>query len=84
MSRREIGMWIYQNAGGDKIQNKIISLLNEREINVIPNINLPDQIEKAKLQGFEGEPCPECQNFTLVRNGTCLKCNTCGATTGCS
>ncbi len=52
--------------------------------NVIPNINLPDQIEKAKLQGFEGEPCPECQNFTLVRNGTCLKCNTCGATTGCS
>ena len=52
--------------------------------NIIPNINLPDQIEKAKLQGFEGEPCPECQNFTLVRNGTCLKCNTCGATTGCS
>ncbi len=38
----------------------------------------------AKMQGYEGDPCSECQNFTLVRNGTCLKCNTCGSTTGCS
>ena len=45
---------------------------------------ISNQIEKAKMQGFEGEPCPECQNFTLIRNGTCLKCNTCGSTTGCS
>lgn len=40
--------------------------------------------DAAKMQGYEGQPCPECQNFTLVRNGTCLKCNTCGTTTGCS
>ncbi|MEC7191835.1 MAG: hypothetical protein VXW18_12085, partial [Pseudomonadota bacterium] len=40
--------------------------------------------KEARLQGYEGESCPECQNFTLVRYGTCLKCNTCGATTGCS
>jgi ribonucleoside-diphosphate reductase alpha chain len=39
---------------------------------------------EAKAQGFEGEACGECGNFTLVRNGTCLKCNTCGSTTGCS
>ncbi len=38
----------------------------------------------ALLQGYEGDPCSECGNFTLVRNGTCLKCVTCGATTGCS
>ena len=31
-----------------------------------------------------GDPCNECGNFTLVRNGTCLKCNTCGGTSGCS
>ncbi|MEM1265785.1 MAG: adenosylcobalamin-dependent ribonucleoside-diphosphate reductase, partial [Pseudomonadota bacterium] len=43
-----------------------------------------DQRTKAKMQGYEGDPCGECGNFTLVRNGTCLKCNTCGATTGCS
>jgi ribonucleoside-diphosphate reductase alpha chain len=38
----------------------------------------------ARLQGYEGDACGECGNFTLVRNGTCLKCLTCGATTGCS
>ena len=45
---------------------------------------LAHRVKEAKLQGYEGESCPECQNFTLVRNGTCLKCNSCGATTGCS
>ncbi|WP_126976642.1 vitamin B12-dependent ribonucleotide reductase [Frigidibacter oleivorans] len=39
---------------------------------------------KARLQGYEGEACGECGNYTLVRNGTCMKCNTCGATSGCS
>jgi ribonucleoside-diphosphate reductase alpha chain len=43
-----------------------------------------DLVQQARMQGYEGEACPECQNFTLVRNGTCLKCNTCGGTTGCS
>ena len=41
-------------------------------------------ILEARARGYEGDPCPECQNMTLVRNGTCLKCDTCGATTGCS
>jgi ribonucleoside-diphosphate reductase alpha chain len=39
---------------------------------------------EAKAKGYEGEMCSECMNFTLVRNGTCLKCDTCGSTTGCS
>ena len=39
---------------------------------------------RARMQGYEGDPCGECGNYTLVRNGTCMKCNTCGATTGCS
>ncbi|MBY6161274.1 vitamin B12-dependent ribonucleotide reductase [Mameliella alba] len=41
-------------------------------------------VTKAKMQGYEGEACGECGNYTLVRNGTCMKCNTCGATSGCS
>ncbi|MDA9649580.1 vitamin B12-dependent ribonucleotide reductase, partial [Alphaproteobacteria bacterium] len=45
--------------------------------------NLAQEIE-AKIKGYEGEACGECGNFTLVRNGTCMKCNTCGATSGCS
>ncbi|MBA50049.1 MAG: ribonucleotide-diphosphate reductase subunit alpha, partial [Paracoccus sp.] len=43
-----------------------------------------DQRKKAKMQGYEGDPCGECGNYTLVRNGTCMKCNTCGGTSGCS
>ena len=43
-----------------------------------------DPRAKAKLQGYEGDPCSDCGNYTLVRNGTCMKCNTCGGTSGCS
>ena len=43
-----------------------------------------DARAKAKMQGYEGEACGDCGNYTLVRNGTCMKCNTCGATSGCS
>ncbi|MEO1329558.1 MAG: vitamin B12-dependent ribonucleotide reductase [Pseudomonadota bacterium] len=39
---------------------------------------------EARMKGYEGDACGECGNFTLVRNGTCLKCDTCGATSGCS
>src|SRR6202012_4089924 len=39
---------------------------------------------EAKAKGYEGEMCGECGNFTLVRNGTCMKCDTCGSTTGWS
>ncbi len=43
-----------------------------------------EQIRRARLKGYEGEACMECGNFTLVRNGTCMKCDTCGSTSGCS
>jgi ribonucleoside-diphosphate reductase alpha chain len=38
----------------------------------------------ARMKGYEGDACPECGQFTMVRNGTCLKCMSCGSTTGCS
>jgi ribonucleoside-diphosphate reductase alpha chain len=43
-----------------------------------------DRRAEARIRGYEGEACGECGNFTLVRNGTCLKCDTCGGTSGCS
>lgn len=46
MARRKVGMWLYQNGGGDKIQEKLISKLKERGIDTIPNINLRDAIAK--------------------------------------
>jgi ribonucleoside-diphosphate reductase alpha chain len=42
------------------------------------------KIAQARIKGYEGDPCPVCGSFTLVRNGTCMKCDTCGGTTGCS
>lgn len=42
------------------------------------------QVVKAREKGYTGDICPECQSMTMVRNGTCLKCTTCGSTTGCS
>jgi ribonucleoside-diphosphate reductase alpha chain len=44
----------------------------------------PSAIQHARWMGYEGDPCPECGALTLVRNGTCLKCDSCGGTTGCS
>jgi ribonucleoside-diphosphate reductase alpha chain len=41
-------------------------------------------IRVAKMKGYEGDPCPVCGNFTMVRSGTCMRCDTCGSTTGCS
>ncbi|MGH9868727.1 MAG: adenosylcobalamin-dependent ribonucleoside-diphosphate reductase [Candidatus Polarisedimenticolia bacterium] len=41
-------------------------------------------VRQARMKGYEGDPCGECGQFTMVRNGTCLKCLSCGATSGCS
>ncbi|MEO3430766.1 vitamin B12-dependent ribonucleotide reductase [Pelagibius sp. CAU 1746] len=43
-----------------------------------------ERVREARMKGYEGDSCAECGNFTLVRNGTCLKCATCGSTSGCS
>jgi ribonucleoside-diphosphate reductase alpha chain len=42
------------------------------------------RIVQARIKGYEGDPCPNCGSFTLIRSGTCMKCDTCGGTTGCS
>jgi ribonucleoside-diphosphate reductase alpha chain len=43
-----------------------------------------EKIRQARLKGYEGDPCSECGQLTLVRSGACAKCDTCGATSGCS
>ncbi|MFP6746488.1 MAG: vitamin B12-dependent ribonucleotide reductase, partial [Alphaproteobacteria bacterium] len=43
-----------------------------------------NHIREARTKGYAGDACGECGNFTLVRNGTCMKCDTCGGTSGCS
>ena len=57
------------------------------QIQPTPNnmpVSKPSRQQQARLHGYTGDPCPECGHFTLIRNGTCQKCDSCGATTGCS
>ena len=49
-----------------------------------PSNSRAEQVQMARLKGYVGDACSSCGNFTLVRNGTCLKCDTCGTTSGCS
>jgi ribonucleoside-diphosphate reductase alpha chain len=42
------------------------------------------KIAQARIKGYEGDPCPSCGSFTLIRSGTCMKCDNCANTTGCS
>jgi ribonucleoside-diphosphate reductase alpha chain len=44
---------------------------------------LAEEIRQARLKGYEGDPCSECGQLTMVRSGACLKCDTCGASSGC-
>ncbi|MBL6680167.1 MAG: vitamin B12-dependent ribonucleotide reductase, partial [Alphaproteobacteria bacterium] len=64
-------------------KNEVLNENTTIAVNETQKQNLAQEIE-AKIKGYEGEACGECGNFTLVRNGTCMKCNTCGGTSGCS
>lgn len=71
--------------------------INIQNTHVVSNISATEPINamgasdkvnmrrmEAKVKGYEGDACGDCGNFTLVRNGTCMKCITCGSTSGCS
>ena len=82
------------HAGGARAQSAAAALAFDRSTTLPDEDEAPEvdartvaRAEKAalaRLKGYEGESCSECGNFTMVRNGTCLKCDTCGATNGCS
>ncbi len=84
-------LMLVQSAGGQttalkqNIENEIEAELGSLDWSAAPEQTaVADRRSEARMKGYTGEACPECNNFTLVRNGTCLKCDTCGATTGCS
>ncbi|QIG50733.1 vitamin B12-dependent ribonucleotide reductase [Nordella sp. HKS 07] len=53
-------------------------------VHAAPKVMEFDRRTEARMKGYEGDSCNECGNYTMVRNGTCLKCDTCGSTSGCS
>ncbi len=76
---------VYGTAGATALKSEeALSSLPWSSPQAAPVPTAANQRAEAKMKGYVGESCPECNNFTLVRNGTCLKCDTCGGTTGCS
>ncbi len=65
------------NPVGEMVTSISASLTTTREVHL-------KRAAEARMKGYEGDACGSCGNFTLVRNGTCMKCNTCGSTSGCS
>ena len=61
-----------------------VSELVDRLVEEHPLFNAEDLYRLAREAGFTGDICDDCGSSQMVRNGTCLKCNSCGATTGCS
>ena len=53
-------------------------------LTVATALRMDERIRQARLRGYEGDPCTECGQLTLVRSGACCKCDTCGASSGCS
>ena len=68
----------------EPVASSALSETVARAVQALTERSESDLISEARVKGYEGEACQECGNFTLVRNGTCLKCDTCGATSGCS
>ena len=64
--------------------SSVVTQTVARAVEALAERSESDLISEARVKGYEGEACQECGNFTLVRNGTCLKCDTCGSTSGCS
>ena len=47
--------------------------------------SMASDVRVARMKGYEGDPCPTCRLFRMVRTGTCLRCDNCGeASAGCS
>ncbi|MCH7623086.1 MAG: vitamin B12-dependent ribonucleotide reductase, partial [Nitrospinae bacterium] len=80
------------NSTGNGNGNAVSGTVSQTSVNVSLVSNQPvlvghgtqGTVSIARMKGYEGDPCNECGQLTLVRNGTCLKCMTCGATSGCS
>jgi ribonucleoside-diphosphate reductase alpha chain len=66
------------------IREEALTKAKAQIVQVSATLTTEERRREARVKGYEGESCQECGNFTLVRNGTCLKCDTCGGTSGCS
>ena len=78
-------LMVLQGGGETALSPSALSVPSTQAAAGVTTLTRPmDARTEARIKGFEGDACGECGNFTLVRNGACMKCASCGATSGCS
>jgi ribonucleoside-diphosphate reductase alpha chain len=80
----EVRSAVMEAAGGNPVGAAVSRLEARLSIEQPARASLHRRVAEARMKGYEGDACGACGNFTLVRNGTCMKCDTCGSTSGCS
>lgn len=74
----------YPNEGIDPLSYSSVLVLQDSAVSHKKGYSLEMERKEARHKGYTGDSCPDCGSFQMVRNGSCLKCLSCGATTGCS
>jgi ribonucleoside-diphosphate reductase alpha chain len=80
----EIGSAVMEAAGANPVGTAMAEIEARLTVSEYVRSDRTQRAVEARMKGYEGDACGSCGNFTLVRNGTCLKCDTCGGTSGCS
>ncbi len=72
------------NLVSDPDKDEPEAVVEKTNVSTPKKSNFMAKYQQAKRMGYTGDICGDCGSMTMVRNGTCLKCETCGATSGCS
>jgi ribosomal protein S6--L-glutamate ligase len=69
MKQRKVGIWMYQNGGGDKIEKKLVKKLKERGIKAITGLNLRYAYVKNRHIKYNGINVDELDCFFSYNAG---------------
>ncbi len=84
LAMNEIGASVMDEIAGNPVGVAVATLQARLETRDTTKETYMRRSIEAQMKGYQGDACGSCGNFTLVRNGTCMKCDTCGSTSGCS
>ena len=64
---------------GDKPVLRRVQVVQQPKSNVVPMGPVGNKLSNrdAKMMGYSGEQCSQCQSFKTIRNGTCITCTEC-------
>lgn len=57
-------------------------IAQKRKGHPVTSVDIPPELAPRAAAKYEGDPCPCCLKFTLIRNALSMSCDTCGTRTG--